>query len=34
MMRVQERIAAETGKLVLSSPDYCARQLREMFPDA
>lgn len=34
MMRVQERIAAETGKMVISSPDYCARQLREMFPKA
>lgn len=34
MMRVQERIAAETGKVVISSPDYFARYLREMFPDA
>lgn len=33
MLRVQERMKRETGKSVLASPDWCARQIREMFPE-
>lgn len=33
MMRVQEQMRAATGKPVLSSPEWCARYLRQMFPD-
>lgn len=31
MIRVQERMARETGKPVFASPDWCGRQIRDLF---